>query len=59
MMDAQERININVVVLESGAKLIWLGEDLPVDFFNSNNITFSNILKRVEEMKRYGMSVQK
>ena len=61
-MDAQileMDLHVNIVDLESGTKLIWVGDKLDINFFTVNNITFGNILRRVEEMNRYGVSVHK
>ena len=61
-MDAQileMDLHVNIVDLESGTKLIWVGDQLDINFFTVNNITFGNILRRVEEMNRYGVSVHK
>ena len=62
-MDAEmgNQIRINIIVLESGAKLIWEGDNLPYDFFTNNDSNmFQNIIKRIEEMERNGkISFQK
>jgi hypothetical protein len=61
-MDAKTEnlFRINIVVLESGNSLLWVGESLPCDFFNTNNLSFQNIVKRIEEMERNGkISFQK
>jgi hypothetical protein len=54
-MDAQEIVRVNVETFESGTKLMWC-EIVP-----SNDITFQNVIKRIEEMERngWGLSIQK